>query len=81
MPIGTLSRRIDWMELEFPLKFDALALQFKSDILQNWFNNREIQAYSTQLFSNTESTCLKYNGDNFGRVQYHMNIWSCVAFL
>ncbi len=33
----TLSRPIDRRELEFPVKFDALALQFKSEILQNWF--------------------------------------------
>ena len=37
------------MELEFPFKFNALALQFKSEILHNWFNNRERQAYSTHI--------------------------------
>ncbi len=35
---STLSQQIEQMELEFPLKLDALALQSKSEILQNWFN-------------------------------------------
>ncbi len=60
------------MELEFPFKFDALALQIKSEILQNWFNlvfPEKKQVYSTKLSSKTESTCLHmYNGDEFGRV-------------
>ena len=47
---NTLSRQIDRMELEFPVKFDALALQFKSEILQKIHCPKLICTHNHALF-------------------------------
>ena len=68
---NALSQEIDRMESEFPFKFDALALQFKSEVLQNWFSNPQMAHPYTKIGEETfpPGTCLhKYNGDKFGRV-------------